>query len=56
LRDGFEDVTHEANPAIGEILRPLLDLAGECGFVLRRELQIGSCTDKQHEAHVFASS
>lgn len=45
LPDGFEDVTHESYPAIGEIRRPILDFTGECGLVLRREFQIGFCTD-----------
>jgi hypothetical protein len=54
LPDGFEDVTHEPYPAIGEIRRPLLDFTGECGLVLRKEFQIGFCTDKEHEAHGFA--
>src|SRR5581483_1944650 len=56
LSDGLEDMTHEPYSTVGEIRRPRLHLTGERGSVLRRQPQIRPCTDKEHEAHAFASS
>jgi hypothetical protein len=46
-------VSHKPYPAVGEISGPRFDRAWERFSVFGRELQIGFCTNKEHEAHEF---